>query len=122
VFGSEVHEAHSFAFRVLCHFVSLCVFYLAYNASKLCLILLRVNILFQIYFTYPFLWHLIVSADSYVSCSQFGFLITFQLIKFISLFYVVLQILSQRVQSAQRGRKRFLDGDENNQVSGTVRT
>jgi hypothetical protein len=63
-----------------------------------------------------------VSTDSYVSCSQFGFLITFQVIKFISLFYVVLQILSQRVQSAQRGRKRFLDGDENSQVSGTVET
>jgi len=107
---------------VWCHFLPLCVFYLAYNTSKLCLILLRENIFLQFYFNYPFVWVLIVSADSYVSCSQFEFPITFQVIKFISLFYVVLQILSQRVQSAQRGRKRFLDGDENDQVSGTVRT
>lgn len=44
----------------------------------------------------------------------------FQIIKFIDLLCVVLQILSQRVQSAKRGRKRFLDSDENNQVSGTM--
>jgi hypothetical protein len=60
--------------------------------------------------------------DNYLSCSQCGFLIKFQIIKFIGLLYVLLQILSQRVQSAKRVRKRFLDSDENNQVSGAVRT